>query len=117
MMPQDEPAVGQKTAIGYVGGRHFTAYVEEVKALKRAGRLSECESLLLKILDANEAQARIPGMALAPWWYEQLAIIYRKQKNYAAEVAVLGRHADQPGSFGLALRLHKAKTLLSRHQG
>lgn len=102
---------------GYIDSRHFTSYVEKVKALKRAGRLSECKSLLLKILDANEAQARIPGGVLAPWWYEQLAIIYRKQKNYTAEVAVLERHAAQPGSFGLVLRFHKAKMLLRGSQG
>jgi hypothetical protein len=47
---------------GVLGGRHYTEYVEQVKGLKRAGRLDEAEKLLLKLVDAVEEEARVGGV-------------------------------------------------------
>ncbi|MBC7109277.1 MAG: hypothetical protein H5T41_10960 [Methanomassiliicoccales archaeon] len=77
---------------GFLRGKHYTEYVEEVQNLKRTGRLDEAEKLLLKLVEAVEAEARAQGWGVAPWYYEQLAIIYRKRKDYAAEVAILKRY-------------------------
>ena len=43
---------------GLYKGRHFTSYVTEVRALKRAGRLQEAEVLLIGLVEATEAESR-----------------------------------------------------------
>jgi len=40
------------------------------------------------------------GSGVAPWYYEQLAIIYSKQKRYTDEIAVLQRYDRQPKAPG-----------------
>ena len=67
-----------------------------------------------------EARANGPRWGVAPWYYEQLAIIYRKEKQYGDEVAILERYASQPKAPGvgpekLAKRLEKALKLLEKH--
>lgn len=42
---------------GDVRGRHYTEWVETVKALKRDGRLDEAEALLLECVVATELEA------------------------------------------------------------
>ena len=42
---------------GTYGGKPYTDYVEEVKALKRSGDLSPGADLLLHLIDAVEAEA------------------------------------------------------------
>ncbi|MHA1263533.1 MAG: tetratricopeptide repeat protein [Candidatus Freyarchaeota archaeon] len=105
---------------GLVRGKHYTEFVSEVESLKRKGRLKDAEKLLLELIDAveEEARARGPGWAIAPWYYQQLAIIYRKQKNYAAEINILKRYVELTGltEGGLADRLKKAEYLLQRTQ-
>lgn len=104
---------------GYVDGKHFTEYVETVRELKRAGRLDEAEALLLKLVDATEAESRAGVGGVAPWYYKQLAIIYRKQTNPDKEVAILQRYEGQEKAPGatpplLAQRLKKAEELLKK---
>ena len=106
--------------IGSVEGAHYTDYVERVKQLKREKRHSEAIQLLVELVDATEKESRAagPGWGVAPWYYEQLAIIYRKEKRYADEVAILERYEAQPkgpgvGPSKLAERLKKARKLAS----
>lgn len=99
---------------GYYRGRHFTTYVEEVKELKRTGDFKVAEKLLLDLIEATEAEAKARKWGVAPWYYEQLAIIYRKHKDYRAEVKILERFAKQKHAPGtkpteLMARLKKAK--------
>lgn len=106
---------------GFVRGHHFTEYVEDVKTLRRSGREEEAERLLLEIVDATEVEARSEGWGVAPWYYEQLAIIYRKAHDYDREVAIMERYRDQPKAPGarpkaLEARLAKARDLRSRAQ-
>jgi len=115
-MPEEEMADLHFDHPGFVDGEHFTAYVDEVKQLKRAKRHEEAIALLLKLIAATEAESRDPGGAdrVAPWYYEQLAIIYRKERRFADEVAVLERYEDQCSQLGrsagrLAARLTKAR--------
>jgi hypothetical protein len=70
--------------------------VEPVKQLKREGRLAEAEELLLECIDAVEAQARTEGGPVAPWYYEQLGIVYRKLGDKAASEAIAQRHMTAP---------------------
>ena len=109
------------TQVGYIDGKHFTEYVDIVKALKREGRLDEAEKLLLRLVEATEAENRVEGYGVAPWYYEQLAIIYRKQQDYRKEIAILECYVQQqsgthnlPSSHSALLqRLEKVKGLAS----
>jgi hypothetical protein len=103
---------------GYYNGRHFTTYISDVKNLKRLGELIAAEKLLLELIAAIEAENAADGGGVAPWYYEELAKIYRKQKDYAKEVAILERYASQkhaPGSKPPELleRLDKARQLMA----
>jgi hypothetical protein len=105
---------------GFVEGHHYTKYVESVKQLKRENRHSEAIELLLKLVDATENEAKINGWGLAPWYYSQIAIIYRKEKRFNDEVAILERYKSQQRALGkdpggLENRLKKAKELASSH--
>lgn len=105
-------------APGYINGRHYTTFVEDVKFLKRAGRVEEAQTLLDDLVDATEAQSKSEGGGVAPWYYEQLAVIYRQQKDYEQEVAILERFARQEHAQGatpskLLERLKNAKKKLS----
>jgi hypothetical protein len=101
---------------GYYNGRHFTTYVTDVKRLKKAGKLNELEKLLLELIAATEAESATEGWGVAPWYYEELAKIYRKKKEYSKEVNILERFAKQRHAPGvkpprLLERLNKAKEL------
>ncbi len=94
--------------LGFYKGRHYTEYVEKVKSLKRAGDLDKAEKLLLGLVDAVEKESRAEGYSVAPWYYEQLAIIYRKRRDYKAEVTILERYAKKTHDLGVArLKLMK----------
>jgi hypothetical protein len=101
---------------GFVNGRHYTEYVDQVKQLRRNGAETEAEALLLELVGATEKEALVEGWGVAPWYYEQLAIIYRKRRDAASEVAVLERFANQKHAPGtqppqLLERLKKAQAL------
>jgi len=98
---------------GSVKHKHYTEWVDRVKELKREGRIDEAVALLRLLADATEDEAEAKGWGVAPWYFEQLAICFRKQKDLAAEVAILQRYAalhQAPGQKApeLAQRLVKA---------
>jgi len=80
---------------GLVHGKHYTDYVETVKQLKRRDDLGKAEKLLLRLIQAVEEEAKTEDWVVAPWYYEQLAIIYRKQKATDKELEVLKRFTSQ----------------------
>ena len=96
---------------GFYKGKHYSAYVEEVRELKRAEDWEKAELLLLHLIEATEAESRAFQVIVAPWYYENLAIIYRKQKNTSFEISILERYIQQlhaPNSK-LQERLEKAR--------
>jgi len=99
---------------GLVNGRHYTDYVGTIKELKRNNQYPEAISILLQCADAVEEEATANRWGLAPWYYEQLAIIYRKQKDPVNEIKILERFAKQKHNFlyapKLIERLEKLKT-------
>lgn len=102
---------------GNYHGRHFTTYVEEVKQLIRQGELVAAERLLLELVEATEGEAAAEGLGVAPWYFHELAKIYRRRKEYGAECSILERYANNPHAPGmmpekLASRLEKARELL-----
>jgi hypothetical protein len=97
---------------------HYTDFVSQVKYLKQAKRHEEAIELLLKLIDETEREAKRERCGVAPWYYEQLALLYRKEKRVGDEVAILERYERQPKAPGvgpgkLAERLKKARTLLN----
>ena len=101
-------------APGYVDGLHYTEHVETVKVLKRADDLAKAEALLVRLIEATETESRSEGFGVAPWYYEQLAIVRAKRGDVAGEVEVLERYASQHHAPGvkpakLMARLEKAK--------
>lgn len=121
-------------------GRHLDAMrrlsaeylrlVEPIKEAKRRGELEAAEQLLLRAIEATEREAEAMAelgwpLGVAPWYYEQLAIVYRKQKRYAEEVSLLERYERQmkapgAGPSKLAQRLARARVLLAasgQHDG
>ncbi len=87
---------------GFVAGGHYSAYVE-VRRLKRVGDLDGAKELLLRLVDATEAEAAAEGegCGVDPWYYEQLAMIYRKKKQSADELAILERYERQAKAPGM----------------
>ncbi len=103
--------------VGYVRGVHYTGYVEEVKQLRRSGQETEAERLLLELVKATEDEAMVERWGVAPWYYEQLAILYRKRRDPLREVEILERFARQEHAGGvmppeLLARLQKARLRL-----
>jgi len=104
---------------GHLRGKHYTTYVDEIRVLRRHGHDDSAEVLLLELLTVVETESAATGYGVAPWYYEQLAIAYRKRKDYPAEVAVLERFAGQSHAPGvsppkLLQRLEKARELAER---
>ncbi|WP_158059304.1 hypothetical protein [Halorussus halophilus] len=96
---------------------HYTDASETVKQLKRERKHEEALALLDWCMDQTEAEAG----GVAPWYYEQAAILYRKEERYRDEVAVLERYERQNHANGskaekLATRLAKAKKLADSNQ-
>lgn len=99
---------------GYIDGRHYTTYVEEIEALKRSGDLDATEGLLLRCIDATEEEGRANRWSVAPGYYWHLAIVYRKQGRLSDEARILERYkgiAYHRGEFGgkFAERLEKVR--------
>ena len=80
---------------GLVRGRYYAAYVDVVRSLRREGRETEAQTLLLELVEATEAESRRQNWVVAPWYYEQLAISYRKCGDIDDEVAILERYTRQ----------------------
>jgi len=84
-------------------------YSNEVRELKRQGRWDEAVELLVMLVDASEEKARQQKRGVPPWYYEQLAVIHRRQGKAGAEIQILERFARQPRAGG-----EKSRKLLSR---
>jgi hypothetical protein len=74
--------------------------VEVVKSLTRENRLEDTEKLLLALISATESDSEF---GVAPWYYEKLAISYRKKKDLNAEIGILKRFLQYKQSQLLVL--------------
>lgn len=113
---------GSKAAVeraGDVRGMHYVERAPEIHALKRQGMYSEALALILECVDAAERVALLTGMDPAPAYSTYAAIEYRRQKDYAREVAILERYvaACPPGRGDkrVAERLEKARILEAKN--
>jgi len=98
-------------------GSHFSTYVEKVKIFIRNAEFEKAEFLLLRLIEATEAGDNLSHWGVAPWYYERLAILYKKQKRFDEEIEILERFSNQrhaPGVTPLILlkRLNNARKIL-----
>jgi len=101
---------------GYVDGRLYVTYVNDVKELEKLGKIDEAESLLLRLVVAMEKACKIDNDGVAPWYYNELAKIYRKKREYQKEVTIIKRFSHQKPARGvgpkkLLERLERAREL------
>lgn len=98
----------------------WLAYVQD---LERQGNLEEALRLLSALIVAAEQEAEVSGREPAPAYTERAAIIHRKRRDYAAEVAVIERweRACPPEKRGpgatqakLLSRLERARALAQK---
>lgn len=103
---------------GTVRGRHYVDWKPVLDDLRSQGRDEEAIPLLMEIIEAAERAAKIEGVDPPPGWTKRAAIIYRRRKDYAAEVEVLQRYiaACPPGrgSSEIVERLQIALRLASQ---
>ena len=85
---------------GFVDGKHFTAYVNIERTLKDEERFDETEELLLKLVAVTESESPKNKLGVAPWYYERLATLYRKQKRKNDEIKILERFERQIHAHG-----------------
>jgi hypothetical protein len=100
---------------GFYKEKHYTEYVDDVKHLIKENKLEDAEKLLLALVNATENESQNENCGVAPWYYERLAVIYRKKKDIESELQILERYADQkhaPGAFPRKLmeRLEKLRS-------
>lgn len=81
-----------RSTAGMVRGKHYTEWVGDITALKRHKAHAECCELLLELIDAVEREALEQQVSPAPWYYEQLAIVRRKMRDFDGEVAAIERY-------------------------
>lgn len=72
-------------------------------AAKRDGRHEEAEKLLLQDLDEREKPFGAIDTFVSSWSYEQLAVLYRSQKRWADEIAILTRYFSLPEGRRMAI--------------
>lgn len=78
--------------------KHYTERIEHVKQLKREGRQQDVIDLCSEALDAIEAEYKADGLAVAPWWYEQVALAARRSKQPDVERAAMNRYLNHDGA-------------------
>ena len=81
--------------------------------------MDEAGSLLCRLVEATEAEACANRWGVAPWYYEQLAIIYAKLHDAQAELSILERYERQQkapgvGPSNLAARLSRLRSRLQK---
>lgn len=106
---------GFNKSVGFFIGKHYTEHVQDIKQMKRSGKYDAAIERLEALLPVVEREAEVMGWALAPWYYEALAIEFRRRGDLQAERRVLERYfrlqTSVPGATHEALiaRLNTVK--------
>lgn len=111
---------------GQVRGRSYVEWVPELDRLRAQKDDDQALGLLMDLIEAAERAARVSGREPAPGYTERAAVIYRRRKDYAGEIAIIERWEGAcpperrgPGATQgrLAERLAKARALAARDVG
>jgi hypothetical protein len=104
-------------------GQPLWDWLAYAQGLEREGRLEDALELLGALITAAEQEAEVSGREPAPAYTERAAIIHRKRRDYAAEIAVIERWAKAcppekrgPGATQAKLlkRLERARELADK---
>ena len=113
---------------GYLLGKPMWDWLRYIEELSNAGEVEADRALALvyTLITVAEREAAVSGREPAPAYTERAAILHRKRKEYASEVAVIERweRACPPERRGpgavqakLAQRLIKARDLANKQSG
>ncbi|NLB19234.1 MAG: hypothetical protein GX825_11035, partial [Syntrophomonadaceae bacterium] len=112
-----------KSGIGFYKGRRVYSYVYDIRELKRQGEEAErqLESLLLELICVEEEQDDVISHGVWTGFYKELAILYRKQREFSKEVSILKKfvnrkHRKVSWSPYMAERLEKATLLETKYK-
>jgi len=103
-----------------LAGTPLPDWLDVVKFLVKDGRPEEALRLVHVLIEAAEEEARLSKREPAPAYTERAAMIYRKQRRYTEEIAIIERWEaacppDQRGPGAgqerLARRLERARAL------
>lgn len=97
---EERLATGDQKRIPDLPADHYLQQVDVVKELKRKGDLIAAESLLKEMLAAMEKECEMDKRMVSPWYYEQLAVVYRRKADLASELSVLERYFQAPHPQG-----------------
>jgi tetratricopeptide (TPR) repeat protein len=111
----DSPRKDSTTASPVGSFDHYTDAVDTIKRLKREQRHDEAESLLLWCIEQTEQEEFDDP---APWYYKNLAIVYRKENRYDDEVQIIKRYLNNAPSprDDLQKRLDRAEELAENNE-
>jgi len=90
---------------------NYIDLVESIKELKRNGNYEQAKELLVRCVEETEKEDKLNGWGVAPWYYEQLAIIYRKEKDIEKEIQILKRYDRQNKAPGAVSEKRKKRLL------
>jgi hypothetical protein len=97
---------------GVLLGYHYSSWAALVTKLRQIQRDDAAEVLLLALVNCVEKSIPFEKIA-APWYYEQLAIIYRKRKEFLSEISLLERQLRvRPFDTDLHFDIEKARLKL-----
>jgi len=114
LAPAGQALAGPYSGPGALRGRHHSEWEPRVWELKRTDPTA-AEALLRELIEAAEQEVKATSHCVGHIYYELLAIVLRKQKRYAEEIAVLERFARLCGAGNpLAGRLDKVRALAAR---
>jgi hypothetical protein len=86
---------------GEVGGMADTRdWWTEIQGLKQTRQYADLERVLLELVDSEEHDSHTMGDGVAPAAYWDLAVLYRKLKRTADEIAILERFEKQTHAPG-----------------
>jgi DNA polymerase-3 subunit epsilon len=112
----EDPQHGERTPMLSMTpeASRIATLVETVRVAKRERRFDDACALLGEAVDREEQDSAKTGLGVAPWYYEQLAIVYRKLGLYDDELTVLERYDRQTKAPGmmpeqLKIRLEKVR--------
>lgn len=112
-----------REAAELVRGKHFTEWIPELNRLRAEKNDDEALSLLMECIAATERGAQFSGREPAPDYTKRAAIIFRRRKDYQAEIDIIERwelacppELRGPGATQepLIARKAKARELLAR---
>lgn len=118
---QDRMQRAEADTASIVRGRHYVEWVPTLNEWRTAGLSREDDylRLTLEVIEAAERAAAVQGVEPAPGYTKRAAIVYRRRKDYRAEVAILRRYIDAcpPGrGHDFSERLEKAEQLAEKSE-